>query len=347
MRPTISWHGDRVSLIDQTRLPDEEAWLELHTPEEVAEAITSMRVRGAPAIGAAGAMGVALAAIRSMADSSEELLGELEDTAAHLVATRPTAVNLAWAVGRAMAAARAAEGGGPGPVRAAVVVEAATIADEDVALNRRLGKAGAALLPDVAEILTHCNAGSLATVGYGTALGIVRAAVEAGKTVRVWVGETRPVLQGSRLTAWELEREGIAVTVVADTAVGALLSRQRIAAVVVGADRVAANGDVANKIGTYTLAVLAARHGVPFYVAAPLSSVDLETPDGTCIRIEERDPEEVRMVRGARVAPEGVDVWNPAFDVTPADLVAAIVTEEGVVRAPFGSGLRALRDRRT
>ena len=333
-----------MRLIDQTRLPEEHVALELGSPDEVADAISAMKVRGAPAIGAAGAMGVALAAATSKATSPEVLLEDLESAARRLVATRPTAVNLTWAVGRTVEAARsrAAAGGTAEEVREATIAEACAIAEDDVAANRRMGSAGAALLPDDVSVLTHCNAGALATVDYGTALGVVRAAVESGKRVHVWVGETRPVLQGSRLTAWELRTLGIPTTLVADTAVAALMAQGRVDAVVVGADRVAANGDVANKIGTYGLAVLAARHSIPFYVAAPTSTIDLSTPDGSAIVIEERDPEEVRTVGGrVRVAPEEVPVWNPAFDVTPADLVTVIVTERGVIRPPYGPGLAA------
>ena len=322
---TVAWTGGGIRIIDQSRLPDEEVWLVLRSAEEVAEAITSMRVRGAPAIGAAAAMGLALAVSSGR---------DVDEVAAMLTATRPTAVNLEWAIHRVAGAARS--GGAT-----AAVVEAVAIADEDVRVNRALGQMGASLLSDGSHVLTHCNAGALATVDYGTALGVVRAAVASGKRVRVWVGETRPVLQGARLTSWELRRDRIPVTVVADTAVGALVASGRVGCVVVGADRVAANGDVANKIGTYTLAVLATRHRVPFYVAAPTSTIDLATPDGRTIVIEERPADEVRRLRGATVTPDDVEVWNPAFDVTPAELVTAIVTEVGVVTPPFADGLRS------
>jgi methylthioribose-1-phosphate isomerase len=282
--------------------------LECRSVEELCVAITGLAVRGAPALGAAGAMGVALAAAT----------GEpLDDAARRLTATRPTAANLAWGVERALASADPAD-------------EAVRIAADDVARNRRLGAHGAALLPDDVRVLTHCNAGSLACVGYGTALGVVRAAHESGRRPSVWVDETRPVLQGGRLTAWELQRLGIPCTLVADAMAGSLMAGGEVDAVVVGADRIAANGDVANKIGTYQLAVLARHHGLPFYVAAPLSTFDPDCADGRQIPIERRDPDEVAVVAGRRLAPAGVAVENRAFDVTPRELVTAYVTEEGV-----------------
>ena len=282
--------------------------LDCRSVDELCAAITDLAVRGAPALGAAGAMGVALAAAT----------GEpLEDAARRLKATRPTAANLAWGVERALAASDPAE-------------EAVRIAADDVARNRRLGAYGAMLLPEEARVLTHCNTGSLACVGYGTALGVVRAAHESGRRPSVWVDETRPVLQGSRLTAWELQRLGIPCTLVADVMAGSLMAGGEVDAVVVGADRIAANGDVANKIGTYPLAVLAHHHGLPFYVAAPLSTFDPECADGSGIPIERRDPDEVAVVGGRRLAPTGVEIDNRAFDVTPRELVTAYVTEEGV-----------------
>ena len=282
--------------------------LDCRSVDELCAAITDLAVRGAPALGAAGAMGVALAAATGEA---------LEDAARRLKATRPTAANLAWGVERALAASDPAE-------------EAVRIAADDVARNRRLGAHGATLLPEEARVLTHCNTGSLACVGYGTALGVVRAAHESGRRPSVWVDETRPVLQGSRLTAWELQRLGIPCTVVADVMAGSLMAGGEVDAVVVGADRIAANGDVANKIGTYPLAVLARHHGLPFYVAAPLSTFDPECADGSGIPIERRDPDEVAVVGGRRLAPTGVEIDNRAFDVTPRELVTAYVTEEGV-----------------
>jgi methylthioribose-1-phosphate isomerase len=308
--PTLEWTGGTVRLIDQRRLPGELAFLECGTVDELCEAIVGLAIRGAPALGAAGAMGVALAA------ATGEPLGE---AGRKLKATRPTAVNLAWGVDRALAADDPA-------------AEALRIAAEDVERNRRLGAHGAELLPEGARVLTHCNTGSLACVGYGTALGVIRAAHEAGRRPSVWVDETRPVLQGARLTAWELRELGIPCTLVADAMAGALMAAGEVDAVIVGADRIAANGDVANKIGTYGLAVLARHHGIPFYVAAPLSTFDPDTPDGAAIPVERRDGEEVAVLAGRRLAPEGVAVENRAFDVTPAELVTAYVSEEGVTR---------------
>jgi methylthioribose-1-phosphate isomerase len=305
---TVEWRSDRLVVIDQRELPARLVRLELRTVEEVADAITSLAVRGAPAIGAVGAFGVALAA----------LAGEdVKAAAARLVATRPTAVNLAWAVERVLAAVDP-------------VAEALAIAREDVAANRAMGRHGAALVPEGANVLTHCNAGGLATVGYGTAVGVIRAAHEAGTRLHVWVDETRPVLQGSRLTAWELGRLGVPATVVPDVMAGSLMASGDVDLVVVGADRIAANGDVANKIGTYTLAVLASHHGVPFYVVAPRSTFDPATPDGSAIEIERRHPDEVTSLAGVRLAPEGMRAENRAFDVTPTALVTAYIDEEGV-----------------
>lgn len=333
---TVEWTAAGVRFIDQTRLPGEFVQETTTDWQRLVHAIQRLEIRGAPAIGVAGAMAVALAA-RDL-DGPGGLV-TLEERAAVIRAARPTAVNLAWGVDRALAEAR----GAPAGERAAFLgMLAAALAEADVQACRDLGAQGATLLPDDVTVLTHCNAGALATVGYGTALGVLRAAREAGKQVRVFAGETRPVLQGARLTAWELLRDGFDVTLLADTMAGAALRSGTIDAVIVGADRVAANGDVANKIGTYQLAVLARENGVPFYVAAPVSSVDLATPSGDAIVIEERDPEEVTHHGGRRLAPEGVGVWNPAFDVTPARYVSAIVTERGIARPPFGPALRGL-----
>jgi methylthioribose-1-phosphate isomerase len=316
----VAWAGRAVRLVDQRRLPGELAFVEVRTVDDLCAAIGAMVVRGAPALGVAGALGVALAAAT----------GEDRDQAARrLVATRPTAVNLAWGVSRALAAADP-------------LAEARRMVEEDVERNRRLGAAGAPLLPEGARVMTHCHAGSLACAGYGTALGIVRAAHEAGRRPSVWVKETRPVLQGSRITAWELQRLGIPATVVVDGAAGSLMAAGQVDAVVVGADRVAANGDVANKIGTYPLAILARHHGVPFVVAAPTSTVDLGCPEGSSIPVEQRPAEEVAVVGGLRLVPEGMPVHNPAFDVTPAFLVSALVTEEGVAEPPLGPALARL-----
>jgi methylthioribose-1-phosphate isomerase len=326
---TVEWRRGRVRLVDQRELPARLRFLDCSTVAELRAAITSLAVRGAPAFGATGAYGVALASRTSTTRRA------VEAAAARLRSARPTAVNLAWGVDRAIGAY---ETGGPD----AALAEAHRIADADVAANRALGGLGAELLPDRARVLTHCNAGGLACVGYGTALGVVRAAAEAGKRPSVWVGETRPVLQGARLTAWELARLGIPHTLVADTMPAALMARGEVDAVVVGADRIAANGDVANKIGTYQLAVLAQRHRVPFLVAAPWSTVDLGTASGAAIPIETRAADEVTTVSGRRIAPRGVDVLNLAFDVTPAALVTAIVTERGVARRPLARALRTL-----
>jgi methylthioribose-1-phosphate isomerase len=332
-----------VEILDQRRLPGEEVYLTLASVEEVARAIEDLAVRGAPAIGCAGALGLALAARASRAGDVAGLRAELAGAARRLARTRPTAVNLDWALGRVLAAADAAD---PDPtpegVAARVVDAALRLVAEDAAACRAIGAAGAALVPDGARVLTHCNAGALATAGYGTALGVVRAAVEAGRRVAVLAGETRPFLQGARLTAWELARDAIPVTVITDGMAGHLMQRGEVDLVLVGADRIAANGDVANKIGTYPLAVLAGSHGIPFYVAAPLSTIDLAAKSGDDIPIEERGRDEVARVAGRAVVPDGVPVRHPAFDVTPARLVTALVTERGVARPPYPDSLRAL-----
>jgi methylthioribose-1-phosphate isomerase len=326
--PTVAWHDGAVRLVDQRRLPATLAFVDCRTVDAVVGAIRDLSVRGAPALGATGAFGVALAA-RAGSDV------DVVSAASALRDARPTAVNLAWGVDAALDAWRA--GGAD-----AALTRAETIAADDVATNRALGALGAALLPPVATVLTHCNAGALACVGYGTALGVIRAAHEAGRTVTVWVDETRPVLQGARLTAWELDRLGIPFRVLVDGAAGSVLATGAVDAVVVGADRVAANGDVANKIGTYGLAVLADAHRVPFYVAAPTTTLDPATPTGADIPIEQRDPAEVTDAGGVHRVPEGAAVHNPAFDVTPARLVTALVTERGVLHHPDAAGIAAL-----
>ena len=327
--PTVEWRSGKVRLIDQRALPGRLTFVECSTVAEVVRAIRTLVVRGAPALWATGGYGVALAASRSRSPSAVHRgTGRLRDA-------RPTAVNLARGVDRVLSAYDVAG-------TEAALAEAHAIADEDVAVNRALGRHGATLLGAGARVLTHCNAGALACVGYGTALGVVRAAAEAGKAPHVWVDETRPVLQGARLTAWELDRLGIEHTLLADAAAASVMAAGEVDVVVVGADRVAANGDVANKVGTYGLAVLARHHDVPFVVAAPLVTVDLDTPDGTSIAIEERDAAEVTHVAGSRTAPRGTRARNPAFDVTPADLVTAIVTERGIVGPPFADSLAAL-----
>jgi len=342
---TLRWAEDAVELLDQRRLPQEEVYLRLRTVEEIAEAIETLAVRGAPAIGCAAAFGIAQAARASDAADLGALCAELDAARARLARTRPTAVNLFWALGRmadVVARVAAAPGAGVAALRRALADEAARIVEEDVAACRALGAHGLALVPEGARILTHCNAGALATAGYGTALGVVRAAHEAGRRVAVWADETRPFLQGARLTAWELARDRIPVTVVTDNMAGHLMRRGEVDLVVVGADRIARSGDVANKIGTYAVAVLAREHRIPFYVAAPLSTVDLATASGDDIPIEERGRAEVARIGGAVVVPDGVPVRHPAFDVTPARLVDAIVTERGIARAPYEESLPKL-----
>ncbi|MBN1953684.1 MAG: S-methyl-5-thioribose-1-phosphate isomerase [Anaerolineae bacterium] len=339
---SVEWHHGRVRMIDQRLLPTQLDWLELDEPGEIAQAIREMAVRGAPAIGAAAAFGMALAAQDSTASSRADLLADLEAAATTLRAARPTAVNLAWAVERIMR--RVAAEPTAAQMRSAALEQAQAIADEDVAINRRLGQVGAALVPDGATILHHCNTGALATVDYGTALGVIRAAHEAGKQVHVLVDETRPRLQGARLTAWELQQEGIPFTLIADNAAGHFLRTGQVDIVLVGADRVAANGDVANKIGTYKLAVVAQENGVPFYPCVPTSTIDLATLSGDDIPIEERAAEELTGLTflGQPIAPPGVQVANPAFDVTPHRYVTGIVTENGVAYPPYATTLAGM-----
>jgi methylthioribose-1-phosphate isomerase len=333
-----------VRLLDQRELPLVETYLECTTPEQVAQAIRQMVVRGAPAIGIAAAYGLALGATQSVALPPEGFERRMAQLYTLLGNARPTAVNLGWAVERMRRLAeRARASGATNAVIARTLEdEARLIREEDLAACRAIGRHGLSLVPDAARILTHCNAGGLATAGWGTALGVVRSAVEAGRRVRVLADETRPFLQGSRLTAFELMRDGIETVLITDNSAGSLMRAGEIDLVVVGADRIAANGDVANKIGTYSVAVLAHENGIPFYVAAPMSTIDFECPDGDRIPIEERDGREVWEFAGRRVAPEGVRVRNPAFDVTPARYVAAIVTERGVARPPYLESLRAL-----
>ncbi len=343
---TLRWRDDTVELLDQRRLPGEEHYLELTTVEDLAQAIECLAIRGAPAIGCAAAMGVALGAVRSAASDVGALIEELEaQVFPRLERTRPTAVNLFWALDRMrelIGRLTAAPGSDLDSLRRALVEEAQRILEQDRENCRALGRAGASLVPDGACILTHCNAGALATGGYGTALGVVRAAVEAGRSVSVLADETRPLLQGARLTAWELQRDSIPVTVCTDGMAGYLMQRGEVDLVVVGADRIAANGDVANKIGTYGVAVLAREHGIPFYVAAPRSTIDLALPGGEAIPIEERGREEIARIGEHVILPDGVGVRQPAFDVTPARFVTAIVTERGVIRSPFEEALRGL-----
>ncbi len=339
---TIEWQSGKVRLIDQTRLPAEEVYLQIEDYRDMASAIREMRVRGAPAIGVAAAYGMALAALQAQAGDRTGFLEEMEHAAETLAATRPTAVNLFWALERMKRVAR--QEADLAVLKQNMVAEAQHIAEEDVAANRRIGDLGADLIEDGFTVLTHCNAGALATVAYGTALAPIRRAREQGKKVQVFAAETRPLLQGARLTAWELMRYGIPVTLITDTMVGHFLSRGAIHCVMVGADRIAANGDVANKIGTYGIAVLATENGIPFYVAAPTSTIDLSKASGGKIPIEERRPEEVTHIGGVRIAPEGVAVANPAFDITPHQYVTAIITEKGIIREPYKERLKkALR----
>jgi methylthioribose-1-phosphate isomerase len=387
---TIFWQDDAVVMIDQRALPLLEQHVTCRDYREVIAAIKDLTVRGAPAIGVAAAMGIALG-VRSLPDASPATIRDsFDEICKQFAAARPTARNLFWAIERmkrcfdetlshlpgedekSSLAKRSSSGrkrraaktlslfpgdvidsgalGEEGPVgqetaasqrliREALIAEAIRIGEEDIAINRRLGANGRDLIPDGARILTHCNAGALATAGYGTALGVIRAAREEGKTLHVYVDETRPVLQGARLTAWELMREAIPCTLVADNMAGFLMKQGKVDLVIVGADRITANGDTANKIGTYSLAVLARAHGIPLYIAAPLSTIDPALPDGGAIPIEERNPDEMTHLGGVRTAPEGIAVWNPAFDVTPANLITAIVTEAGLVRPPFAAGI--------
>jgi methylthioribose-1-phosphate isomerase len=342
MLPTIDWHGDVVVMVDQRKLPSQEIYVRCRTAQDVAKAIRTMVVRGAPAIGVAAAMGIALGMQRSTAKGTKQFAVEFQKTCDLMAATRPTAVNLFWAIDRMKRvfgeAARAGES--PDEIVARLQREARAIHDEDVASCRAMGAFGAAVVPDGARVLTHCNAGALATAGYGSALGVIRAAVEQGKRIAVFADETRPFLQGARLTAWELVREGISTTVITESMAGPLMRAGEIDLVVVGADRIAANGDTANKIGTYTVAVLAHEHKVPFYVAAPLSTIDLSTPDGDRIPIEERDQREVTHFGSSRLTPEGAHIRNPAFDVTPARYITGIITERGIFKPPYDESLK-------
>jgi methylthioribose-1-phosphate isomerase len=344
MLPTIAWNDDAVVMIDQRKLPSAEVYVSCRTAAEVAKAIRTMVIRGAPAIGVAAAMGIALGLRRSGATGTKQFTTEFQKTCDLMAATRPTAVNLFWAIEKMKRVfADAAQGGcSVDEIKQRLEAEARRIHDEDVESCRTMGAHGAALVPQDARILTHCNAGALATAGYGTALGVIRAAAEQGKKVAVLADETRPFLQGARLTAWELLKDGIDTTVITDNMAGAMMRLGNVDLVVVGADRIAANGDVANKVGTYAVAVLAKEHGIPFYVAAPISTIDLDTPDGSTIPIEERPDREVTHVGSSRLTPEGARIRNPAFDVTPHKYVTAIITERGIGRAPYTESLAAL-----
>ncbi len=338
IRP-IRFIAGQCQMLDQRLLPAEEVWHTYKTYQEVAEAIRSMVVRGAPAIGVAAAIGAWFGARDIEAESSWDFFQQFKEICDVLAVTRPTAVNLVWALDRMKHFTESNLERSVLELKIGLEYEALAITEEDEKINRTMGKHGEVLIPDGARVLTHCNAGALATAGYGTALGVIRAAVEAGKKVSVIADETRPFLQGARLTAWELQKDNIPVTLICDNMAGYLMSKGAIDCVIVGADRVAANGDVANKIGTYTVAVLAKEHNLPFYVAAPVSTIDLSLSDGSQIPIEERDARELTHIKDIQLAPEGVDVFNPAFDITPQRLVTAIITEKGVVQGDYLTGL--------
>lgn len=345
MIKTIEWTSEGVRMLDQRLLPTEEKYLILRSYEEVADAIRNMTVRGAPAIGVSAAMGLALGASQSVGTSVADLEYDFDYMCEVMNATRPTAVNLFWAIERMrrLFAIAKLESTDVGEIKSRLIREAQAIFDDDIKANRALGKFGGELLADGATVLTHCNAGALATAGdYGTALGVVRGARDAGKHIAVIADETRPFLQGARLTAWELQKDDIPVTLITDNMAGHVMKQGKVDAVVVGADRIAANGDAANKIGTYMVAVLAKRHDIPFYVAAPISTIDLACPTGDEIPIEQRDTREVTHIRDQQLAPTGIDVQNPAFDVTPNDLIAAIITDKGVARQPYIETLRKM-----
>src|SRR5260221_1316714 len=342
MIKTLEWTNQGVRFIDQTRLPTEEVYVTCSTHQEVATAIRDMVVRGAPAIGVAAAMGIALGVRHSSAQDVAALRTEIGQICRTMGDTRPTAVNLFWAIRRMQQKFESVAHQGVQQVKTSLVEEAQQMLVEDIAANQAMGRHGATLMPSSGGVLTHCNAGALATCGYGTALGVIRAAIEQGKKIHVYADETRPFLQGSRLTAWELNKDNIPTTVISDNMAGVMMSQGKIGAIVVGADRIAANGDVANKVGTYTVAILAKEHGIPFYVAAPISTVDLATPDGSKIPIEQRDKKEVTHIAGKQMVPDGVEIENPAFDITPAKYVAAIITEKGIARAPYAQSLAQL-----
>src|SRR5271163_837854 len=344
MIPTLEWTADGVRFLDQTRLPLEETYVLASTYKDVADVITTMVVRGAPAIGVSAAMGVALGILKSPATTIGALDADFEIIAKTLASTRPTAVNLFWGIERMRQRYQAlkSDTSNLAAIREGLVAEARTMYDEDIAACRTMGAHGASLMPRSGSVLTHCNAGALATCGYGSALGVIRAAIERGHELHVYADETRPFLQGARLTAWELMHDGIPTTVLCDNMAASLMRQGKIQSVIVGADRIAANGDVANKIGTYGVAILAKEHGIPFYVACPWSTIDLATPNGDAIPIEQRSAVEVTHHAGKQLTPHGVGIENPAFDVTPAKYVTAIITERGVLRAPYEESLAGL-----
>ena len=342
MIQTLEWTEKGVRFIDQTKLPTEETYVTCTTHQQVADVIRTMVVRGAPAIGVAAAMGIALGVKSSKAETAGELKRDLDQICENMGQTRPTAVNLFWAIRRMQEKFELLRIRPIAQVKQELIEEAKRMRAEDIAANQAMGRHGAMLMPSDGGVLTHCNAGALATAGYGTALGVIRAAVEQGKKIHVYADETRPFLQGSRLTAWELMKDGIPTTVISDNMAGAIMKQGKIGAIVVGADRIAANGDVANKIGTYSVAVLAKENGIPFYVAAPISTVDLACASGEMIPIEQRNPKEVTHIAGKQMVPDGVSVENPAFDVTPAKYVSAIITECGIAREPYRESLERL-----
>jgi len=342
MIQTLEWTDQGVRFIDQTKLPTEETYVICKSYEQVADAIRTMVVRGAPAIGVAAAMGIALGAQNSKAETVGDLKRDLDQICDVIRKTRPTAVNLFWAIHRMQEKFERIRIRPIAQIKRELVEESKRMHAEDIAANQAMGRYGATLMPSEGGVLTHCNAGALATAGYGTALGVIRAAVEQGKKIHVYADETRPFLQGSRLTAWELMKDGIPTTVISDNMAGAMMKQGKIGAIVVGADRIAANGDVANKIGTYTVAVLAKENGIPFYVAAPIATVDLACPDGDHIPIEQRNAREISHIAGKQMTPDGVSIENPAFDVTPAKYVTAIITERGIARDPYLESLPKL-----
>ena len=344
MLPTVAWENGEIVMVDQRKLPGQEVYVHCKTAPEVARAIKNMVIRGAPAIGVSAAMGIALGMRRSKASGTRQFAVEFNKTCDLMAGTRPTAVNLFWAIDRMkrVLATGVQAGQSVDELKDLLEEEARAIHDEDVESCRTMGRFGADVVPDGARILTHCNAGALATAGYGTALGVIRAAAERGKVRQVFADETRPFLQGARLTAWELVRDHVPTTVIAESMAGPLMRRGDIDVVVVGADRIAANGDVANKIGTYTVAMMASFHHIPFYVAAPLSTIDLATASGDDIPIEQRSARELTHLGPTQLAPEGASVWNPAFDVTPARLIAGIITERGIARPDYSESLRRL-----
>ena len=347
MIQTLEWTDQGIRFLDQTKLPTVETYVTCTTYQQVAEVIRNMVVRGAPAIGVAAAMGIALGANNSRAETVADLKKDFDQICRVMGETRPTALNLFWAI-RRMQEKFVTLCIRPIPqIKQALIEESRRMHAEDIAANQAMGRHGATLMPATGGVLTHCNAGALATAGYGTALGVIRAALEQGKRLHVYADETRPFLQGSRLTAWELMKDGIPTTVISDNMAGSMMRQGKIDAIVVGADRVAANGDVANKIGTYTVAILAKEHGIPFYVAAPISTVDLDMHDGSGIPIEQRSRKEVTHIAGRQMVPDGVEVENPAFDVTPARLVTAIITERGIAKAPYEESLKRLAEEHT